>query len=153
FIWSPDSKTIAFSSDHEGHSLIYALDVANANSSRRTIVAGYNDDLAFAPDGKTLFFTRMSTAAPTEVYAADPVGPGCPGRTGDVDRGRESCSLNKDWAVTHINNSLLSLVSMSRIESFSFKGAHGDEVEGFIVRPPNFDASKKYPVKFIVHGG
>ncbi len=153
FIWTPDSKTIDFSSDHEGHSLVYALDVANAGTSRRTIVGGYNDDLALTPDGKTLLFTRMSIAAPTEIYAADPAGPGCPARNGDVDAGKESCALNKDWAVTHVNDSLLLQVSMSKIESFSFKGAHGDEVEGFLVKPPNFDASKKYPVKFLIHGG
>jgi dipeptidyl aminopeptidase/acylaminoacyl peptidase len=153
FIWSPDSKTIDFSSDHKGHSLIYALDVTSPSPSRRTIVAGYNDDLALTPDGKTLVFTRMSIAAPTEIYAADPHGPGCPAQNGEVDAGKESCSLNKDWTVTHVNDSLLSRVSMSEIESFFFKGAHGDGVEGFLVRPPNFDASKKYPVKFLIHGG
>jgi dipeptidyl aminopeptidase/acylaminoacyl peptidase len=42
---------------------------------------------------------------------------------------------------------------MSPLESFWFPGAHGDKVEGFLVKPPNFDASKKYPVKFLIHGG
>jgi dipeptidyl aminopeptidase/acylaminoacyl peptidase len=153
FIWTPDSKSIDFSSDHKGHSLIYTVDIANANSSRRTIVGGFNDDLALTPDGKTLLFTRNSIAAPVEIYAADPAGPGCPARTGDVDAGKDSCSLNKDWALTHVNDSLLAQVNMSTIESFFFKGAHGDQVEGFLVKPPNFDASKKYPVKFLIHGG
>jgi dipeptidyl aminopeptidase/acylaminoacyl peptidase len=39
------------------------------------------------------------------------------------------------------------------LNSFWFKGAKGDKVEGFLVKPPNFDASKKYPVKFLIHGG
>ena len=26
-------------------------------------------------------------------------------------------------------------------------------MQGFLVKPPNFDASKKYPVKFLIHGG
>jgi dipeptidyl aminopeptidase/acylaminoacyl peptidase len=42
---------------------------------------------------------------------------------------------------------------MSPLESFWFEGAHGDKVQGFLVKPPNFDASKKYPVKFLIHGG
>jgi dipeptidyl aminopeptidase/acylaminoacyl peptidase len=42
---------------------------------------------------------------------------------------------------------------MSAIEPFWFPGANGDKVEGILVKPPNFDASKKYPVKFLVHGG
>jgi dipeptidyl aminopeptidase/acylaminoacyl peptidase len=38
-------------------------------------------------------------------------------------------------------------------ETFSFPGANGDKVQGFLVKPPNFDATKKYPVKFLIHGG
>ncbi len=44
-------------------------------------------------------------------------------------------------------------VSMSPLESFWFTGAFGDKVQGFLVKPPNFDPSKKYPLKFIIHGG
>jgi dipeptidyl aminopeptidase/acylaminoacyl peptidase len=153
FVWTPDSKTIAFSAEHEGHSLVYALDTANAKNSRRAFVGGFNDDLAVTSNGKTLLFTRMSIRAPIEIYASDLAGAGCPATTGNVDAGKEGCSLNKDWAVTHVNDSLLAQVSMSNIESFSFGGAHGDGVEGFLVKPPNFDASKKYPVKFLIHGG
>jgi len=42
---------------------------------------------------------------------------------------------------------------MSEGEPFSFTGAHGDWVEGFLVKPPNFDAGRKYPGKFLIHGG
>ena len=42
---------------------------------------------------------------------------------------------------------------MSPLEPFWFTGAHGDKVQGFLVKPPNFDPSKKYPVKFLIHGG
>ena len=38
-------------------------------------------------------------------------------------------------------------------EAFWFPGAGKTTVQGFMVRPPNFDASKKYPVKFLIHGG
>jgi dipeptidyl aminopeptidase/acylaminoacyl peptidase len=161
FTWAPDSRTIYFSADHKGHSLIYAVDVrptigsskGRPAFSKRVLVAGYNDDLAVTPDGKTLVFSRMSIAAPNEIYASDVGGDGCPARTGDVDPGKEDCTLNKDWAITRVNESLLSQISMSKIESFFFTGAKGDNVEGFLVRPPNFDATKKYPVKFLIHGG
>jgi dipeptidyl aminopeptidase/acylaminoacyl peptidase len=56
-------------------------------------------------------------------------------------------------AVTHLNDSVLSQVAMSPLETFWFEGAHGDKVQGFLVKPPNFDANKKYPVKLIIHGG
>jgi dipeptidyl aminopeptidase/acylaminoacyl peptidase len=158
FIWSRDSRTIYFVSAHKGHELIYATTTSPADSDReyfpkRTLVAGTNDDLAVTPDGKTLLFTQMSVAAPNEIYAADTAGEGCPAMTGDVDRGKESCSLNKDWALSKVNEPVLARIEKSKLESFSFEGAHNDKVEGWILRPPNFDPNKKYPVKFIVHGG
>jgi len=122
-------------------------------SSTRTLVGGFNDDVAVTPDGKKLVFSRNSIAAPNEIYEADASAEGCPSRTGDVDRGKESCSLAKDWAVTHVNEQLLSQISMSKADPFWFAGANGDEVEGSLVKPPNFDATKKYPVKFLIHGG
>jgi dipeptidyl aminopeptidase/acylaminoacyl peptidase len=158
FVWAPDSKAIYFSAEHMRHSLIYAVGTAPAAGTkngfpRRALVGGYNDDVAMAPDAKTLVFSRVSLTAPNEIYAADATAEGCPARTGDVDRGKESCSLTKDWPVTHVNTNMLSQIDMSASEAFSFKGAHGDEVEGTLVKPPTFDASKKYPVKFLIHGG
>jgi dipeptidyl aminopeptidase/acylaminoacyl peptidase len=153
FAWAPDSKTIYFSAEHLRHSLIYGVTTVGS-PSRRALVGGYDDDIAVTPDGNKLLFTRMSLKAPSEIFGADATAEGCPARTGDVDKGREKdCSLSKDWPVTHVNDQLLSQISMSDGEPFSFTGAHGDWVEGTLVKPPNFDAGKKYPVKFLIHGG
>ncbi len=153
FAWAPDSRTIYFSAEHLRHSLIYAVSTVG-NPSRRALVGGYDDDIAVTPDGKKLLFTRMSLKAPIEIFGADATAEGCPARTGDVDKGKEKdCSLSKDWPVTHVNDQLLSQISMSDGEPFSFTGAHGDWVEGTLVKPPNFDPGKKYPVKFLIHGG
>jgi dipeptidyl aminopeptidase/acylaminoacyl peptidase len=156
FVWAPSSKAIYFSAEHMRHSLIYVvsqLEKSGSETLRRARVGGFDDDVAITPDGKKLLFTRMSITAPIEIYAADADGEGCPARTGNVDHGEENCSLNQDWPVTHINDQLLSQIGMSEGEPFSFTGAHGDWVEGFLVKPPNFDAGKKYPVKFLIHGG
>ncbi len=157
FAWAPDSKMIYFSAEHKSHALIYAAETAPQaihSPPMRVLVGGYNDDLTITPNGKSLLFTRMSIAAPTEIYLSETSGNYCPALTGDVDPGvSEHCSLNQDRAVTHINDSLISQVTMSRLEHFWFPGALGNDVEGFLVKPPNFDASKKYPVKFLIHGG
>jgi len=152
FAWAPDSKA-----EHKRHSLIYVLGGFSSDkgsvSYARSLVGGFDDDLTLTPDGKTLVFTRMSIKAPIEVFGADATAEGCPAGTGDVDKGKESCSLTKDWPLTHVNDQLLSQISMSDVEPFWFKGARGDDVEASLVKPPNFDASKKYPVKFLIHGG
>ena len=160
FVWAPDSKTIYFSAEHLRHSLIYAVGTKHVSGTanpiefpRRALVGGFDDDVTVTPDGKELIFTRMSLKAPIEIYAADATVNGCPARTGNVDPGKEDCSLSKDWALTHTNDKLLSQIIMSDGEPFSFTGAHGDWVEGTLVKPPNFEASTKYPVKFLIHGG
>jgi len=154
FTWSPDSKSIYFASEHMRHSLIYAVGPIDAKVlAIRALVYGYDDEVAVTAGGKKLLFSRMSLEAPTEVYTADATAEGCPARTGNVDKGHENCSLSRDAALTHINDALLSQFEMSDGEAFSFHGAQGDEVEGIIVKPPNFDPSKKYPVKFLIHGG
>ena len=155
FAWAPDSNTIYFSAEHMNHLLIYSVGTKAASGGypRHALVGGFNDDIAVTPDGKTLVFSRMSITFPNEIYAADSSGEGCPARTGDVDRGKENCSLNKDRAVTSVNKPVLEQFDLTKAETFSFVGAHGDQVEGLLVRPPNFDATKKYPLKFLVHGG
>jgi len=156
FVWGRDLRRIYFSAEHERHSLIYAVDTipsSNGRHFRRSLVSGYNDDLAITPDGKTLVFSRMSMVAPNEIHAAAASGDGCPSQTGDVDEGKWNCSLNTDWPLTRVNQGRLSEIHMSEAEAFSFDGAHGDKVEGSIVKPPNFDSSRKYPVKFLIHGG
>jgi dipeptidyl aminopeptidase/acylaminoacyl peptidase len=55
--------------------------------------------------------------------------------------------------VTHVNDALLSQIEMQPLESFTFKGANDEEVQGFMVKPPGFDPKKKYPLKFLIHGG
>jgi dipeptidyl aminopeptidase/acylaminoacyl peptidase len=152
--WAPDSTAIYFSAEHERHSLIYTVGpISTGKPSIRALVGGYDDDVAVTPDSKRLLFSRMSITAPTEIFAADASAEGCPARTGDVDKGKENCSLSKDWPITHVNDKLLAQIDMSEVEPFWFKGAHNDAVEASLVKPPNFDPSKKYPVKFLIHGG
>jgi dipeptidyl aminopeptidase/acylaminoacyl peptidase len=55
--------------------------------------------------------------------------------------------------LTHMNDGLLSQIDMQPLESFTFKGANNDDVQAFMVKPPGFDSGKKYPMKFLIHGG
>ncbi len=100
------------------------------------------DDLVAA--GDTYFFTRMSATAPNEIYTwNNPVSP-----DGAIFAIEEPFSQ-----ITHMNDALLSQIDMQPLESFTFKGANDEEVQGFMVKPPGFDPNKKYPLKFLIHGG
>jgi dipeptidyl aminopeptidase/acylaminoacyl peptidase len=135
----------------------------------KLIVAGHNDDLAVTQDGKSLLFTRMSVRFPNEIFRATLAQPGSSSAGATVFESQEVCTdasgkikpegckaanLEKsEVQLTDINHAVLSRVAMSPLESFWFTGASNDKVEAFFIKPPNFDAKKKYPVKFLIHGG
>ena len=98
-----------------------------------------------------ILFTNMSMESPNEIYFSHVHM--CKGDNTDVHGKPCYASVTTPEELTHLNESVLGEVAMSPLEPFWFEGAHGDEVEGFLVKPPNFDPSKKYPVKFLIHGG
>jgi dipeptidyl aminopeptidase/acylaminoacyl peptidase len=111
---------------------------------------GFKDDLEFTSQG-LLLFTSMSLESPTEIQFSHIQA--CPDSGVDARGKRCYRSVTTPEELTNLNTSLLFQISMSPLEPFWFIGAHGDKVQGFLVKPPNFDASKKYPVKFLIHGG
>ena len=100
------------------------------------------DDLVWSKN--TLFFTRMSAVAPNEIWKHDDL----------ADEGPIWEQKHPGFEpLTHMNDALLSQIDMQPLESFTFKGANDEEVQGFMVKPPGFDPNKKYPLKFLIHGG
>src|SRR5208282_6825152 len=54
---------------------------------------------------------------------------------------------------THLNDALLAQLDLPAMESFWFTAADKTKLQGFLIRPPAFDPAKKYPLKFLIHGG
>ena len=165
FVWT-DSSTIFFSAEDKGESPIYraiigrTLELAGMPGpviDPEPLVAGHFDDLAVSSDGKTLVFSGMSAQTPTEIYSL-PLGtfrfvPYPSREEAKKAAERANAQSAKPTQVTRLNASVLSQIHMSPLESFWFTGSENAKVQGFLVRPPNFDPQKKYPVKFLIHGG
>lgn len=131
--WSPDSKTIYFSAENETLQPIYAM-AAHAGSEPKKLINGFNGAVSVSSDGQTLVFTRSSLAAPAEVFAT----------SSDGTNVRQ---------LTHANDGILAKLEMNPAENFWFTGALGTRIEAMLIRPPNFDAKKKYPLLVLLHGG
>ena len=56
-------------------------------------------------------------------------------------------------SLTHLNDAVLARLDLPKMESFWFPSIGKVSVQGFLIKPPTFDPSKKYPVKFLIHGG
>jgi dipeptidyl aminopeptidase/acylaminoacyl peptidase len=135
FAWTQDSKMIFFGAEDNGESPVWALPL---DAKEPAIIARtHADDFVFSNDGRTLFFSRVSIQAPSEIARIEVSGTG------------KSVVI----PVTRMNDALLSRIDMQPLEPFTFKGANNEDVQGFIIKPPGFDPAKKYPLKFLIHGG
>jgi len=132
--WSADSKTIYFTAENETLQPVYAMAARGGAEPKKVIADGYNLGFSLSSDGKTLVFERTSLSAPAELFAA----------------------ANDGTAVrqlTHHNDAILAGVEMNTPETFWFDGAAGTRVQAMLIRPPKFDAKKKYPLLVLLHGG
>ena len=132
--WSPDSKTIYFFAEDETLAPLYALPARAGAEAKKIIPDGFNSAASWSKDAKTLAFERTSLAMPAEIFVA----------RGDGSAARQ---------LTHQNDAILASLEMNPAESFWFDGAAGTKVQAMLIRPPKFDAAKKYPVLVLLHGG
>jgi dipeptidyl aminopeptidase/acylaminoacyl peptidase len=165
YVWIGNSYGLLFSSESQGLAPVYYVGANELKGSKvgvSSVIQGFDDDLALTHSGE-LLFTKMSLRGPTEISHAHliyglgctdpPPGTTCPTCGCETSVSEDNSQPGFNGQLTHLNDTVLSQVSMSPLETFWFAGALGDKVQGFLVRPPHFEASKKYPVKFLIHGG
>jgi dipeptidyl aminopeptidase/acylaminoacyl peptidase len=158
FAWAPNSKKIYFTSGVAGESPLFA----SALDGNVQTINGYGSfsDLHPSPDNATVIASRNTVQMPSEVViATEPVTssgpktafkiPGMEGITAVV----ESETVSSANQLTSLNTELWLQLDESKLESFWFTAADKTKLQGFLIRPPAFDPAKKYPVKFLIHGG
>jgi dipeptidyl aminopeptidase/acylaminoacyl peptidase len=134
--WSSDGKTIFASADNFGQHALFAIDVATG-AARVVVKDGTvsSPSVVAGPKGADRIVYGLDTLnAPVELFSVKSDG-------SDVRR------------LTDINHDHLAAARMGKGEQFTFQGARGDTVYGYVVTPADFDPSKKYPVAFLIHGG
>ena len=106
-----------------------------------------------------LLGTLMRVDMPSEVVLGDPLEINDTARTAIVTFGtpgsvQETTKATYDpTLVTHLNDTLLAQLDLPKMESFWFTAKDGTKLQGFVIKPPAFDPAKKYPLKFLIHGG
>jgi dipeptidyl aminopeptidase/acylaminoacyl peptidase len=133
---SADGKTLYATADDEGQHPLFAIDVTNGEVSRLSgegAVGGYS-----MAAGK-LLLTRDDLKRPADVYT--------------LDMSQASTDGSALKQVTHYNAETLKNAKVGDFEFFNFKGANNETVQGYVVKPVDYQPGKTYPVAFIIHGG
>lgn len=135
FVWSADGKTIYATAERQARTPILAIDVASAEV--RTLLEGNtNAALSISADGAVLAFTRVAMHHPHEIFVASPTEVAPAARN-----------------VSKANSRLLASLDIPQPRSVTVKGAGGTPMQMWLLEPPGFDAGKKWPVAYLVHGG
>jgi dipeptidyl aminopeptidase/acylaminoacyl peptidase len=167
FAWVDDSRHIFFVSNDRGGSPIFETNVTGDDLKRFGGVTGEWSGIHSMLIGgnEVIIGSVMRVDRPSEVALSDLLGIYDEAKTvagpvtNNAHEHETTIGLKKDAAshelkqLTHLNDSIFSQLSLTPLESFWFEAADKTKVQGFLIKPPNFDPTKKYPVKFLIHGG
>jgi dipeptidyl aminopeptidase/acylaminoacyl peptidase len=157
FVWAMDSQSIYFVSGYKGEAPVYIAKLSgDYGIAAPGVSTGQFSNLLPLPNGgeSYLIATKMTVAQPSETVLLGRfhfAGGYSYSQNGNVHyRGGLDTHPHP---ITHLNDALLSLLDLPKLEDFWFTAKDGTKLQGFLIRPPGFDAAKKYPVKFLIHGG
>ncbi len=132
-VWTPDSRAIYATVEERGRVGIYRIDVPGG-ARTRVVYDGTVGSVSLGPGGRMLAFVSSTANRPHEVFSA----------------GSDGSNVR---ALTHLGDQVVAGLDMKPAEDFAFVGAEGDSVHGFLIKPPGFDPSRKYPLVYLIHGG
>jgi dipeptidyl aminopeptidase/acylaminoacyl peptidase len=136
FEWASDSKSLYFDAAVEGDNPIFQLTL-DSGAIQKILVDRTIDSFDISADGHRMVYVQRSVGSVPEIFAVDLVG------------GNASAPQR----LSHFNDDFMNEVDVRPAERMWVAGAGGAKIEVFIVKPHDFDPSKKYPLILNVHGG
>ena len=131
-VWSPDSKSIFFLATKHAEAQLWELTLKGRKI--RQITTGMHDYTSLDLQAGKLLAGRQSYTLPTDLYLVDP-------KTGRADQ------------LTHENKETLDRLSPISVEKRWVKTTDGGNMLVWVILPPNFDKTKKYPALLFCQGG
>jgi len=134
-VWSPDSQQIFFLASDQGSCHLYAI---GHRSQSEAVFEGEMDIAGFSADALTERFAVLLSrpTQPTEISI--------------FDAGSSARILNP---LSRINTVFLDGVDLSEPEEIRYASFDGMEIQGWLLKPPQFDPGRKYPLVLYIHGG
>jgi dipeptidyl aminopeptidase/acylaminoacyl peptidase len=135
-IWSADGRTLSIKVGRQGTAGLAAFDAQTGKPGNTS---------HSAPDRELMSYTANASADRIAAVISTPTQVGdlyvIDGATGGVQK------------LTTFNDELFAQLAMNEPEEFWYRSFDGRRIQGWILKPPSFDASKKYPLILQIHGG
>ncbi len=133
--WLPDSRALVASIDDAAALRVYRFNVAGG--APRAITTN--------PSFSGVAVSRAGSR-PTAVAL-------CQSFTEPPTLVRLDLTTGKPTQLSTFNDAKLKDFAFGKVESVTYKGARNDDIQMWVVYPPGFDPTKKYPVYMLLHGG
>ncbi len=129
--WNPSGKSIYFLAPYQGVTPIFSIDIASKEVSK--VIEGVCDYAALAPVDETSLITMShSMLAPNEIYSV---------KNGELAQ------------LTSVNKEIFDQLDMPTVEKVMVPTTDGKEMTTWVVYPPKFDKTKRYPSILYCQGG
>jgi dipeptidyl aminopeptidase/acylaminoacyl peptidase len=147
--WKEDSSGLYFLAPDRGYISLYDLDISSGKILQYSSGI-FQNSMRHFPGGRILI-SRETATRPADLHIMK-VGEGKPI---DLENGanRPANFDQETRKITDHGSLFQGDIDLNPLEPFWFEGADNDPVHGFLLKPPNFDPSRKYPLLFIIHGG
>ena len=132
FVWTADSRDIRFISGVRATYQVYSVNIES--KTIKPITKGKHDITGIVPAGDKLICSKMTMSMAAELFIVDP-------QTG----GEQQLTFN--------NKNIYDVVNMGNVEERTVKTTDGKDMLVWVVYPPDFDSSKKYPTLLYCQGG
>ncbi len=135
--WSPDGKTLYILATRRGATRVFAIPGSEAGEQPTTLTPGDVHVLDFSADqaNNTLAVLIEDPTHLAEIFTCSPTAPG---------------ELRQ---LTPCNQELLREITLVTPEYLAYTGEDGWAMDGWILKPHDFDPSRKYPLIVEIHGG
>jgi dipeptidyl aminopeptidase/acylaminoacyl peptidase len=153
FVWVGNDKLL-FAAEVSAMTVLFTITTDSLSLGALTSVtllppegawkSGTVSSLSVSGDNRSFAYSRSRLDQPPEVYVT---------RVFNKEDKQDPTLVSKTVNVSQANNKLLAELDLGRPESVTVKGADGTPMQMWILKPPNFDANKKWPVAYLVHGG
>lgn len=132
--WSSDGQTLYFPVLVHGKSVIQSIHRSGENLQSLVDQTGAAGSFSFDREQSRLLYFFARPDDPGQLHLLD-------------------LEEKKERRLTYLNQSLFANVDLGEMESVWIKGPDGNDLQGWILKPPGFDPSHKYPSILEIHGG
>lgn len=137
--WTEDSTRLLFTAEDRGRVPLWSIAVRDGGTPQR-VVNGTVGSFGLSKDQRLLVTLKSTLSDPPQLHAH---------RVSDLSTEATATPVSLE----SFNASVMAALKLGEVSETNIAGWNGEPVQSWILHPPDFDPSRKWPLLQMVHGG